>query len=65
MPRIEGSVKRMPAMAASAAPTTNVTGLGELVVGDVYVATSTGVAYIVTATNKTSTIAFAVIGGQV
>jgi len=35
------------------------------VVGDVYVATSTGVAYIVTATNKTSTIAFAVIGGQV
>ena len=65
MPRIEGSVTRFPSLSGSAAPTTNVTGLGVLNVGDTYVATSTGVAYIVTATNKTSTIAFAVIGAQV
>jgi hypothetical protein len=65
MPIIEGARSRFPALAGSAAPTVNVTGLGVLAVGDTYMATSTGNVYVVTATNKTSTITFVLIGGQV
>jgi hypothetical protein len=65
MPRIEGSRSRFPALVGTAAPTANVTGLGQLFVGDTYVNTATGLAYVVTATNHTTTIAFALIGAQV
>jgi hypothetical protein len=65
MPRIEGSTTRFPSLSGTAAPTANVTGLGVLAIGDTYVATSTGLAYIVTATNKTSTITWGLIGAQV
>ena len=51
-------------MKAAGAPTTNVTGLGVLAVGDLYVNTTNGTLYVVTATNGTSTITFAVAGAQ-
>lgn len=62
---IAGAIKRQPVLTGTAAPTANVTGLGILDVGDKYLNTTTGVEYIVTATNKTSTITFVVTGAQV
>ena len=46
------------------APTTNVTGLGRLGVGDLYADMTSGTLHIVTATNGTSTITFVVVGTQ-
>ena len=65
MPIIQGSIRRVPALAAAGAPTTNVTGLGNLRLGDTYLNTTTGVLYVVTATDGSTTIAFAVVGAQV
>lgn len=62
---IVGGLRDVRVMGAAGAPTTNVTGLGTLRVGDLYINESAGVLYIVTATNGTTTIAFAVVGAQV
>ena len=62
---IEGARSRVPAMAAAGAPTNNTTGLGALSVGDTYLNTTNGNLYIVSATNKTSTITFVLIGNQI
>jgi hypothetical protein len=47
------------------APTTNVTQLGRAVVGSCLIDTTTGVAYMCTATNGTSTITWTKTGTQV
>ena len=60
---IEGA--RRNAMSGAGAPTVNVTGLGTAAVGDQYVDTTNGKLYIVTATNGTSTITWALVGSQV
>lgn len=62
---IIGGLRDLRVVGAAGAPTTNVTGLGTLRVGDLYVNETNGVLYIVTATNSTSTITFAVVGAQV
>lgn len=62
---IEGAIKRQPVLSGTAAPTANVTGLGVAGVGDQYVNTTTGIYYVVTATNGTSTITWQVLGAQV
>lgn len=61
---ISGEINNARVLKAAGAPTANVTGLGQLSVGDFYVNTTTGVLSIVTATNGTSTIAFATVGAQ-
>ena len=70
MPVITGGevyagLRRGNVFVGSGVPTVNVTGLGSLVVGDMYVNSATGVVYVVTATNGTSTITFTVVGTQV
>lgn len=65
MPTIEGSRRRVPFLSAAGAPTVNVTGLGEARVGDTYQDTTSGSLYICTATNKTSTITWALVATQV
>ena len=65
MPRIEGSRARTPLLSAAGAPTVNVTGLGVALVGDTYQDATSGSLYICTATNKTSTITWALVATQV
>jgi hypothetical protein len=65
MATIEGSRRRVPFMAAAGGPTVNVTGLGEARVGDTYQDTTSGSLYVCVATNKTSTISWALIATQV
>ena len=62
---IEGSKKRVPFLSAAGAPTVNVTGLGQAYVGDTYQDATSGSLYICTATNKTSTITWALVATQV
>ena len=62
---IAGAVARTLELSAAAVPTVNVTGLGVAAVGTRYTNTATGVLYICTATNTTSTITWAVVGAQV
>lgn len=61
---IEGALKRQPAFSGAGAPVANVTGLGSAVQGDQYLNTTDGDVYVVTATNGTSTITWAVMGTQ-
>lgn len=63
--QVLGGLDSVLRMTGAGAPTANVTGLGTLRVGDFYVNSTGGVLYIVTATNGTSTITFAVVGAQV
>jgi uncharacterized Zn-binding protein involved in type VI secretion len=65
MPIIEGSRMRVPFLTAAGAPTVNVTGLGVARVGDCYQDATSGSLYICTATNKTSTITWALVATQV
>lgn len=65
MPTIEGSRRRVPFMSAAGDPTVNVTGLGDARVGDTYQNTTSGSLFVCTATNKTSTITWALVATQV
>jgi uncharacterized Zn-binding protein involved in type VI secretion len=64
MPIIEGAKARVPLISGAGAPTANVTGLGLARMGDTYLNTTSGTLYVVTATDKTTTIAWAVVGAQ-
>ena len=60
---MEGNGLARPLLNAGA-PTTNVTGLGQAVVGALLIDTTNGKLYICTATNGTSTITWTVVGTQ-
>ena len=59
-----GASQREYTIKGAGAPTVNVTGLGVAVIGDGYIDTTAGKAYICTATNSTSTIVWTVVGAQ-
>lgn len=61
---IEGAKKRQPAFSGTGAPTVNVTGLGQAVVGDLYVNTANGWQYSVAATDGATTISWVSVGTQ-
>ena len=60
---ITGTGLRTP-LTNAGAPTNNVTGLGQAVVGALLIDTTNGKLYICTATNGTSTITWTVVGTQ-
>lgn len=52
-------------LSGAGAPVDNTTGLGTAVQGSQYMDTANGKRYTCTATNKTSTIAWVLVGAQV
>lgn len=64
MPIIEGAKARVPLLSGTGAPTANVTGLGLARQGDIYLNVTSGTHYVCTATDKTTTITWVVVGAQ-